>query len=92
MNIIRRNRDRESSEGTLRPSRDATDAREVKGGMSDEPIRLLRFRVIVFGLLVSLGGFIFGTSACIHRHSALYASSGSRLSPLKHPSPHKHTH
>lgn len=51
---------RESSEATARPSRDATDPAEVKGDLSDEPIKLLRFRIIVMGALVSLGGFIFG--------------------------------
>jgi SP family sugar:H+ symporter-like MFS transporter len=52
---------RESSEATARPSRDATDPTEVKGDdLSDEPVKLLRFRVIIMGALVSLGGFIFG--------------------------------
>ena len=56
-------RSRESSEGTLRASRDATDPQEVKGeGLSDEPVKLLRFRIIVMGAIVSLGGFIFGQS------------------------------
>lgn len=54
-------RNRHSSEGTLRASRDATDPEEVKGEeLSDEPIRLLRFRIIIMGAIVSLGGFIFG--------------------------------
>lgn len=54
-------RAREDSEGTLRPSRDATDPSEVKGEeLSDEPVKLLRFRIIIMGAIVSLGGFIFG--------------------------------
>jgi len=52
---------RKSSEGTLRASRDATDPQEVKGEeLSDEPVKLLRFRIIIMGAIVSLGGFIFG--------------------------------
>jgi len=57
-------RAREDSEGTLRASRDATDPTEVKSEkgeeLSDEPIKLLRFRIIIMGAIVSLGGFIFG--------------------------------
>jgi len=55
------NRASESSENTLRPSRDATDPSQVKGEeLSDEPFKLFSFRVFIMGALVSLGGFIFG--------------------------------
>ena len=51
---------RQQSERTLVDPRDAEKTAKGQGEYEDTPIKLLRPRILLMGLVVSLGGLIFG--------------------------------